>query len=116
MSKNNLEPTDLPTANLIRTFATLSICLALTYIFSLFAIALGIIAVIFASKRTRLYKANVQKYRETSFKKIRKYRTIAIIGIVLATLLLFGVGFYTNVVNRNNWTEDINTEQYDHRY
>ena len=104
---------DLSTLKLIKIFSILSICISITVVFSFVAAAFGIVATILSSKRIKQYKEAPVKYTETSFKKIKKFRIIAIVGIILSVGVFFGVQFYSNYHQLDKWNNINVYEQID---
>ncbi|WP_100611478.1 CCC motif membrane protein [Confluentibacter lentus] len=82
-----MEQQKLPNATLILVFGILSIITCCCY--GIIGLILGIVAVILASKATKLYAENPELY--TGFQNVKIGKILAIIGIILSALYLLFV-------------------------
>ena len=106
---NSPSSKDLPRLKLIRTFSILAICFSPTMYFSIFGVIFSILSFVFIKISSNQYNNNKGKYTEKSYKKIRKFKTIVIIAIIISIC-----GFIANSINTYNDLysnlEMINTE------
>lgn len=106
---NSTSAKDLPRLKLIRTFSILAICFSPTMYFSIFGVIFSILSFVFIKISSNQYNNNKGKYTEKSYKKIRKFKTIVIIAIIISIC-----GFIANSINTYNDLysnlEMINTE------
>lgn len=79
-----MEQQKLPNSTLILVFGILSIITCCCY--GVVGLILGIVAVILASKATKLYAENPELY--TGFQNVKTGKILAIIGIVLNVITL----------------------------
>ncbi|MBP0905544.1 CCC motif membrane protein [Mariniflexile gromovii] len=88
-----MEQQKLPNSTLILVFGILSIVTCCCY--GIIGLALGITAIILASKATKLYIANPEIY--IGYSNVKTGKILAIIGIVLSVLYLIFVVWVISV-------------------
>jgi len=86
----------LPNSTAVLVLGILSI--ALCWCYGLFALAMGIIALVLSSKAKIAYSENPDAYTLSSYKNLNAGRVCAIIGTVLSALYLVIVIIYVLVV------------------
>jgi hypothetical protein len=86
----------LPNSTAVLVLGILSI--ALCWCYGLFALAMGIIALVLSAKAKTIYQENPDAYTQSSFKNLNAGRVCAIIGTVLSSLYMVIVIIYVLVV------------------
>jgi hypothetical protein len=96
--QQNPVPQNLPNSRLILVLGILSILFCWWHFISLAGIIIGIIALVLASRETKLYGANPSQYTSSSLNQVKTGRICAFTGIVISVivftlimLLTFGV-------------------------
>jgi hypothetical protein len=96
--QQNPVPKNLPNANLILILGILSILFCWWHFVSIAGIVLGFVALVLATRESRLYHANPAAYSISSLNNVRTGRTCAIIGLTISTIvftfvimLIFGI-------------------------
>ena len=82
-ANNTPSVSDLPKLKLIKTFSILAICFSPTIIFSILGVIFSIISFIFIKRSSNIYNNDKEKYTENSYKKIKKYKKIVILALIL---------------------------------
>lgn len=89
-SSHNLnQQATLPNASIVLAFGIISIVLCWCH--GIVGLIFAIIALILSGRDTVLYNANPGKYTAHSYSNLKAGRSIAIIGLVLASVFLFFV-------------------------
>ena len=84
-----IEHENLPNSTAVLVLGILSIVFCWCY--GILGVILGIIALVLANKDLKLYKANPEKYSESSYKNLSAGKVTAIIGLSLSGLFLLYV-------------------------
>ncbi|AUS06173.1 CCC motif membrane protein [Pseudotamlana carrageenivorans] len=91
-----MEQQKLPNSTLILVFGILSIPFCCCY--GIISITLGIVAIVLASKASKLYAENPELY--TGYQNVKVGKILAIIGIVLGVLY---IAFIVTLISMFGW-------------
>jgi hypothetical protein len=108
---NPLNQQALPNATAVLVLGILSIVFCFCY--GIVGAALGIIAIVLASKANKLYASSPDTYTQSSFKNMKAGRVCAIIGLCLSSLYLIYfiivISFYGALFSAMPWEEMMNS-------
>lgn len=100
----------LPNATAVLVLGILSIVLCFCY--GIVGAILGIIAIVLASKASKLYKSSPSSYTESSYKNMKAGKVCAIIGLSLSGLYLLYfiivISFYGALLTSMPWEQILN--------
>jgi len=86
----------LPNATAVLVLGILSIVTCCCF-YGILSLVLGIIAIVLSKKDIALYLANVGAYTESSYKNLKAGRVCAIIGLVLAGIMIISCIIFVSI-------------------
>ncbi len=108
---NPVNQQSLPNATAVLVLGILSIVFCFCY--GIVGAALGIIALVLASKAGKIYASSPSSYTESSFKNMKAGKICAIIGLCLSSLYLIYfiviISFYGAMFSALPWQEMMNS-------
>ena len=108
---NPINQQSLPNATAVLVLGILSIVFCFCY--GIVGAALGIIALVLASKANKLYQSSPGSYTESSYKNMKAGKVCGIIGLALSSLYLIYfiviISFYGAMFSALPWEEMMNS-------